>query len=200
MGDLFPLVGERRTEAYRMLHAVCRILHDAQVPYVLEAGTLLGVVREDRLLPWDTDLDLTVTADHTDALLKCRWKIWKAGYRTRVRSFARDMGPFARGLPRVLKVQTRKWGVLKDQGMMDIFIKYRVDDTYQWVVDEREPVLKLCPARFYDERSTLRFDGHDVQVPADAEGYLAYHYGPDWRTPVKTWDYRLDDHCVKEPL
>lgn len=200
MGGMLPLVGEHRKVAYHMLHQVGRILDEEGIPYVLEAGTLLGVVREQRLLPWDTDLDLTVTADHADALLAARWRFWAAGFRTRIRRFPRDMGPFARGMPRVLKIQTRRWLVRKGHSLMDIFVKYRVEDTYQWVVADRDPVLKRCPARFYDQRSRVGFDGAEFSIPEDAEGYLAYHYGSDWRTPVRSWDFRWDDHCAKEPL
>lgn len=183
-----------------MLHAVCRLLDVEGVPYVLEAGTLLGVVRERRLLPWDTDVDLTVTAEHAEALLAVRRRMWAAGYRTRVRRHRWARGPFQPGWPRVLKVQTRRWLVLKDHGLLDIFIKHRIGDRYHWVVGDRDPVWKQAPAHFYEQTARRSFDGYDFLVPADSEGYLAYHYGPDWRTPVTTWDFRWDDHCEKAPL
>jgi hypothetical protein len=200
MGGTAPLVGRRHDDALRMLHTVCRLLDAHDLPYVLEAGTLLGVVREQRLLPWDTDVDLTVTEEHSDALLALRPQLWRAGYRTRVRRHRQRCGPFAAGQPRLLKVQTRRWLLLKDQGLLDIFVKVRAGDDCHWVVGDRTPVWKQAPAHFYTERTRRRFDGYDFLVPADAEGYLAYHYGPDWRTPVTTWDYLHDDHCVKAPL
>jgi phosphorylcholine metabolism protein LicD len=183
-----------------MLHTVCRLLDDASIPYVLEAGTLLGVVREQRLLPWDTDVDITVTGEHVDALLALRHRIWGAGYRTRVRRHRSAVGPCEPDAPRVLKVQTRRWLLFKDQGLMDIFVKYRADDRYHWVIGDRDPVWKQAPAHFYARTTRRVFDGYAFSVPEDSEGYLAYHYGPDWRTPVTTWDFRFDDHCVKVRL
>jgi len=200
MGGSAPLVGRRHAAALRMLHCVCRLLDEAAVPYVLEAGTLLGVVREQRLLPWDTDVDLTVPAEHVDALLALRSQLWRAGYRTRLRPHRVAQGPFAVGMPRLLKVQTRRWGFFKGESLLDVFIKWREGDAYHWVVGDHEPLWKQAPAAFYEQRARRHFDGYDFLVPADAEGYLAYHYGPDWRTPVTTWDYLRDDHCVKVPL
>jgi hypothetical protein len=200
VGGQFPLVGARREAATKMLHTVCRLLDAERVPYVLEAGTLLGIVREQRLLPWDTDVDITVIAEHAEALLAMRPRLWRAGYRTRVRRVPGSVGPFAQRTPRLLKVQTRRWLLFKDAGLMDIFIKYRVGDKYHWIIGDRDPVWKQAPAHFYERTARRLFDGYEFRVPEDAEGYLAYHYGPDWRTPVTTWDFRYDDHCVKVPL
>ena len=47
-----------------MLKRISRILEEQDIPYILEAGTLLGVVREQRLLPWDNDIDITITRQH----------------------------------------------------------------------------------------------------------------------------------------
>lgn len=194
------LEGKKREAAYLMLHKVCRLLEAEGIPYVLEAGTLLGVVREDRLLPWDNDVDLTVCADYAKKLIKIRPKIRRLGFRSRLRSYKRNTGPFEKGQPRILKVQTRKALLLKGYSLLDIFIKYKIGDTYQWTVDERRPVLKKCPADFYERRVSLPFDGARFWVPEQYRDYLAYHYGEDWTTPVKEWDYRRDDHCEKEEL
>jgi len=84
--------------------------------------------------------------------------------------------------------------------LLDIFIKYKFDDQYWWTVDERRPVLKKCPAEFYDRRARIEFDGSWFWVPEKHVEYLEYHYGKDWKTPIKEWDFRLDDHCEKEEV
>ncbi len=81
---------------------------------------------------------------------------------------------------------------------MDIFIKYDIGETYQWVICPKNPVLKKAPKHFYDNRVCYMFDNAEFYIPKDYEGYLEYHYGKDWRVPIKNWDFRLDDFCERE--
>jgi len=197
MGTAMTLEGNREKQALTMLKRVCSLLDSLDIPYLLEAGTLLGIMREDRLLPWDTDLDITLTATSLPAFLKHKWRLWMMGYRTRVRYFKRDTGPFKKGQIRLIKVQTTRFLFLKDQNLMDIFIKYKYGAAYEWVIDDQQPILKKAPAGYYERLRRHSFKGYDYNVPEDAEGYLAYHYGPEWRIPVKKWDFRMDDACEK---
>ena len=194
------LTGKTRKIAYQMLHDVCSILDEQDIPYVLEAGTLLGVIREKRLLPWDTDVDLTITADYADQLQKAIQQLENKGYRIKTRKYKQDLGPFNSGDARIVKVQTRRFYFFKGYSLLDVFIKYKTGDKYYWMIDDKNPVIKCCPARFYEDRISHEFDGRLFTVPADYEGYLEYHYGKNWRTPIKNWDFRLDDSCEKEVL
>jgi phosphorylcholine metabolism protein LicD len=191
-GNMIPI-------AEKALSIATGLLEEAKIPYVLEAGTLLGIVREDRLLPWDTDMDITVSSAYSKNVLALRWKFWLKGYRTRIKYFERDMGPFKKGTPRILRIQTRKWLFVKDVHLIDIFLKELIDDQYFWVVGVKDPVLKSAPRRFYEKFTLYPFRGKQYSVPEDYIGYLEYHYG-DWKTPKKVWDYRLDDKCVKQIL
>jgi phosphorylcholine metabolism protein LicD len=197
MAGKLKLTGEIAEIAKMMLKKVCTILEENDVPYVLEAGTLLGVVREKRLLPWDNDLDVTITSSSSAKLLSIRWKFWLAGYRTRIRRYKNDLDPFKKGQVRILKIQTRKYFFLKDYSLLDIFVKYPVEDDYCWMVAPKDPVLKAVPREFYDKRTQFEFDGKLYWVPEDYESFLEYSYG-DWRTPVKEWEFRLGDNCVRK--
>ncbi|MEJ2546145.1 MAG: LicD family protein, partial [Calditrichaceae bacterium] len=199
MGGTKKLVGTTAEKAIKLLHTAADILEEAGIPYILEAGTLLGIVRENRLLPWDTDLDITITRAYEKQLKAVRSKFWDAGYRTRMRKFKRDVDFFKKGTNRILRVQTRKFYFLKDFSLLDIFIKDPVDDEYYWTVSEERPVLKSVPKRFYDEITQIEFNGRKYWVPKDYEDYLECHYG-DWRTPVKEWNSRTSDLSVKKIL
>jgi phosphorylcholine metabolism protein LicD len=199
MGGSVKLTGKIVPIAEEALRFTAEVLENAKIPYVLEAGTLLGVVREDRLLPWDTDMDITISSRYTNQILSLRRKFWLKGYRTRIRYFERDMGPFKKGTPRILRIQTRKFLFLKGVHLIDIFLKELIDERYYWTVGVREPVLKSTPRAFYEQFTTYPFRGKQYSVPQDYIGYLEYHYG-DWKTPKKDWDYRLDDKCSREIL
>lgn len=194
------LEGEILIKAKRMLRDVADILDAAKIKYILEAGTLLGIIRENRLLPWDNDVDITITGTYEERLLQNRWRFWLKGYRFYVRHYRRDTGPFRKGQVRIIRIQTRRLLFIKDLSLLDIFIKRLIGDEYYWTVDVKNPVLKATPRHFYDETTVLEFEGKKYSVPQNAEDYLAYHYGKDWRIPVKKWNFRTDDFSVREIL
>jgi len=200
MASKVKLTGKYGALALKMLRHVCEFLDNESIEYVLEAGTLLGIIRENRLLPWDNDLDITITDNFVEQLLRIKWKLRLKGYRTRIRRYKKDTGPFKKGDIRIIKIQTTKFLFFKDQSLMDIFVKKGIKDDYYWTVSEKKPVLKWTPRRFYDQHTRYRFDGYDYSVPEDYIGYLAYHYGDNWRTPIKNWNFRTDDNCKKEIL
>ena len=45
---------------HRVLTWLCGVLNQADVHYFLDAGTLLGVIRDGALIPWDDDLDIGI--------------------------------------------------------------------------------------------------------------------------------------------
>jgi phosphorylcholine metabolism protein LicD len=194
------LDGKTGEKALEMLQKICILLNDNNIPYVLEAGTLLGIIRENRLLPWDNDVDITITEQFVDELLELQEKIEELGYRMKVRRFKQDLGPFKKGMIRMIKIQTKRWLFFKGYSLMDIFVKYDIEGAYQWVISTQNPVLKKAPKHFYDQKKVHEFMGTHYLIPADYEDYLEYHYGKDWRIPKKDWDFRLDDSCEKTLL
>ena len=197
MASKVKLTGKYASMANRMLKEVTALLYKYEIPYVLEAGTLLGIVRENRLLPWDNDVDITITSNNLDTLLKNRWKFYLKGYRLRLRRYRQDTGPFKKGMVRLVKVSLLRFYLIKRVNLLDIFVKYPFNDEYLWTLGNKKSVLKGVPKKFYDNRTEIEYQNRKYTVPQDYEGYLEYHYG-DWRTPVKEWNFWTDDKCVKE--
>lgn len=55
------LLSSKMEYSRKMLLQTCRLLDQHNIPYYLEGGTLLGIVRDGDLLPWDGDLDISIT-------------------------------------------------------------------------------------------------------------------------------------------
>ncbi len=195
MAGKLKLTGKIAEIALKMLKESCKILEKYEIKYILEGGTLLGIIRENRLLPWDNDLDLTVTDDYLDKLLKARKELWLKGFRTRIRYYKEDIGPFKKGQVKIMKVQTRKFFFFKGFTLLDIFIKRKVDGKYYWTVGGKNMVLKSAPANFYEEFKKVYFKGHAYSIPRRVEDYLTYRYG-DWQKPKKDWNYTKDDNAI----
>lgn len=201
MAGTNTLEGRNGIAARKVLRKVSKVLEKEGIPYILEAGTLLGVVRENRLLPWDNDMDITITRQYEKKLLNTLWKMRLRGLKAKPKYYERDLKYFKQGDLRIIKVRYRNnLPFFKARVMLDIFIKRKIENEYFWTVGVKAPVLKSVPERFYDELGKIEFDGKSYSVPKDHEGYLEEHYGKDWRTPVKEWDFRTSDNSVKEFL
>jgi phosphorylcholine metabolism protein LicD len=195
MSGNLQLTGSVLIDAKKMLRKVCRILDINQIPYILEGGTLLGIIRENRLLPWDNDIDLTVTEEHLDKLLKIRWKFWLAGYRVKIRHTREERPHFPAGSVRIIKIKTRKFFIWRGIGLMDIFIKKKIDDKYYWLVSTEHLILKAVPADFYENLGRYNFEGYEYSVPRNYKDYLTYRYG-DWSQTVKDYNFIKDDRAI----
>jgi len=53
---------------YKLLESICIMLDDNQIPFYLDRGTLLGCIREKRLLLNDTNIDVTIHLSRWDKL------------------------------------------------------------------------------------------------------------------------------------
>jgi len=187
------LEGKNRVVAERMLRDIASILNRCSVQYWLEGGTLLGLRRENRLLPWDNDIDLSVMIDQApgfDSLFKA---LEAAGYRVRIRRFEKTTPPFKAGDIRLIKVREKRlFGLGKSAVCLEIFVKYPQDDNSYWEIAD---MTKQVPSRFYQSFKTIRFNDFDFSIPELTDEYLSFRYG-DWQTPVKDWDTTRDDKAL----
>ncbi len=189
------LEGKNIEIALKLLHTVTSELEKSGVNYWLEGGTLLGVIRENRLLPWDNDMDISMYITDRWKLLRIAIKLFFKGYRISTRFYNRNMEPFKKGELRMIKVRNYEKFLKKGEVMLDIFLKRKVDNEYFWTVGIKSPVLKSSPAKYYDELSKIKFDRKDYLIPKDYEDYLTYRYG-DWKIPVKVWNFKKDDNAI----
>ena len=62
------------------------------------------------------------------------------------------------------------------------------------MTNQKRGLLKI-PITFFEHTVVRNFNGIQVLVPEDAEGYVEYIYGPSWRTPMK--DFK-DQHSTND--
>jgi len=187
--------GNNLEVAEKMLRDVTGIFDFARLDYWLEGGTLLGIMREQRLLPWDNDMDISIF-DHSKRKL---WIIIPLliirGYRLTFQNHQADMGPFKKGQLRILKIRNFSRGFKKGPVTLDIFFKRELEENCFWVVGIKNRILKSTPARFTTALRKVDFQGKDYLIPKDFDSYLSYRYA-DWKTPQKEWDFRTDDQAI----
>ena len=170
-------------QAYELLFTVCDLLNAENIPYHLEGGTLLGIVRDQQLLPWDHDLDISIPAAEVQRLARALKKLPRK-WRVRSRKFAADTAMWKKSQRRIFKVKSRHFHFLPGDQCMDIFIKFDHEGYSYWQAGE---FIMKADSKHYQGSDTITFRGHELHLPLDHEQYLEAKYG-DWRTPVKDWD------------
>lgn len=184
------LEGKNEAIALKMLKDVTDLLDINNIEYWLEGGTLLGVIRENRLLPWDNDLDISIKEKDANKLIHV---VKKLNYRVRFREFEKDDAPFKKGIKRLIKISNKKFIFFKGEVTLDIFIKFEKENEFFWQVGTKK---KSVPAYFYKELIKYNFNSKEYLVPQLYEEYLTHRYG-DWKTPVKEWNTFTDDKAIK---
>lgn len=171
-----------RSLAYETLQQARERLLSAGIPFFLVLGTLLGVMRENRLLPHDKDLDIglpwEIDRDRVIALL-CREGL-----------FREECAPW-------YGTEQRQWqiGLRHRNGTVLDLLFHKPDGESHYLCGFHafpQPILSR-PRRF--SIGTHHWHALDWPIPAPAEGYLSDYYGPNWRTPDPEFHTVLCSHC-----
>lgn len=187
------LEGKNLDDAEKLLPKVIDIFESYSINYWLEGGTLLGIHRENRLLPWDDDIDISVHIDQIDKFEDLIKSLKKNGLRVRVRRFTDNSKYFKKGDIRMIKIRTSHFfGLIKGKVCLDVFIKYSKNNKTYWEIGNK---TKNVPTEYYTSFKTIEFKNKLYQIPENTDGYLTYRYG-DWKTPVQDWDTSKDDKAL----
>ncbi len=176
----------------RQLLGVVDILNDAKVPYYLEGGTLLGIVREGRLLPWDSDTDISIMRRDLPGLMGLLPKIRNLGWRLRTKKYKQDHLFAKKGLPRIIKVKDRKSLIKKTSNCLDIIIKDELDGHVYW--EAADFVMKVENS-YYDGFDEIEWRGRSLKAPRNYTDYLTEKYG-DWSVVQKEWSCSMEQTIV----
>lgn len=191
--NIATLEGRRLEVARRLLLDVTRTLDRFDVEYHLEGGTLLGIVRDGDLLPWDKDLDISIPAARAR---KFRWLICfilrLKGWRVSIRHNPNDQPAWRQGDYRLFKVQNRRWGILRGGICLDVFVKYAQGGYVWWQAKKK---IMRVPEPFYDGHDLVPYAGCMLKAPRNHEQYLELKYG-NWRVPVKEWDCAVNEKTI----
>ena len=182
--------GDYHRRMKNMLLKTIDILNENGFKYWLEAGTLLGIMRDGDLIPWDYDADLGIPADTADDIMKLRLKLLP-NYLIKRRRVHTSWLP---GNMRVIKVKT-PWEKIRQVNFhIDLFCVYPVKNKYRWVDSN---ALKHVDRKYYDTLSTIEWEGRTINIPNHAEEYLSLRYG-NWQIPKQNYNAGLNDGAIAE--
>ncbi len=194
------LTGKNLIKAQDMLYNVASLLDEHNIIYHLEGGTLLGIVRDNALLPWDYDVDISIPSSEVEKFLNLKKQL-RNSYRLKFRYIEKDDTIFKKNDLRIIKVKYYTGSYLKGSLpfffrkyniILDIFIKYNDNLNTYWIASDR--VMKVS-SKYYESYETVEFNGYNYKVPNDYKNYLTQKYG-DWNQVVKEWDCSKDEKTI----
>jgi lipopolysaccharide cholinephosphotransferase len=197
----FHFTPKNRKHAHNLLRNSCEILEELGIHYWLDFGTLLGLIRENKLIDWDKDMDLSIRFESDE---KIEELISALSNRYPVKLLAPSIRPdsWKLGKYRTIKAFHQKYGFIRTDPHLDFFTQYRgqydnqSETTYRSII---AGVNNEIPASFVDELDSFNFEGHEYAIPNHAEDFLALRYGADWRTPKQYWHPAYDDQSMVRP-
>ena len=156
----------------------CTLLESAGVAYFLCDGTILGIVRDDRLIPHDNDIDVCVLGEVDLASVKAAFL--GNGFR-----IGREL--YYRGVIQQLIFYS------PEHVIFDICFWHKKGDGYSY---QYVPELKKGRRQhdhYCDTRDYVEFRGKSYPTHGNIKGWLKEHYGDDWTIPKQyKGDWRLE--------
>src|SRR5690349_80260 len=157
------LTGKNLSNARKILFAVTGLLDKYKIPYHLEGGTLLGIVRDRELLPWDHDVDISIPGQAAADVINLKSQFRKLGYRITVRKSKVDSGPIRTGSYSVIKIKPTlgyyiRWFLPNyDHVVLDIFCKTSDGTHTYWQAQEK---IMRVEDKYYKSFETVDYHGH----------------------------------------
>ena len=149
---------------------ICDIFDSLKINFFLSSGILLGAIRDNDLIKWDWDIEISVFTDeflpHIDLISN---ELVRSGFK-------------------MIKVIRNK-----DNSKIDFFGSYPANVTqytiYSWQYSKIRDVYwrkeVSIPSKFLKKLSTFNFLDRQFNCPNNVKEYLTFMYG-DWKKPMRT--------------
>lgn len=168
--------------AEKTLEEACSLLESLGVNYYLCDGTILGIVRDDRLIPHDNDIDVSVVGDVDVGNLKKAFI--SKGYKVGRELYYRD------------KLQQLIF-YSEQNVIFDICFWHEYGDNYYYqFVPELKKGRRQCKRNF-EKQDYIIFRQKTYPTHGNIREWLREHFGDDWIVPkTSKADWRLETRDV----
>jgi phosphorylcholine metabolism protein LicD len=198
---------------------ICSLLYELNIQYCIDSGTLLGLIREGKLLAHDLDIDISINVSQQKKLIELIYQLKKNGYKCRVLSFygkkykykfwnssekrVIDINIFRKTADNSFYICPQPFPLIKDE---NIFFKY-----FRKLIRICFGVMKnigdefdlnsfpwrigtyhrtwIIPKEYFNNYELL---SNNIYIPSNVTKYLQFRYG-SWKVPNNNWNFRTDD-------
>ncbi len=177
---------ETKELAYKYLEKLSRFFDTNNYRYYLNFGTLLGIVRDGDLIPWDDDIDIAVLKNFDE-------KIFLENIKMTCHLDNVDVEYLVKRKPQLglvgLDIIINTENTLSFTISVDLLIED--DDKYRLPLD-------ILPMHYFSKQQPLQLANIDLFGPYPVEEYLTYVY-KDWKVIKKDVTYENNTTTYDEP-
>ena len=174
---------EIQNNGVKYLNLVENTMNTSGGLYYAYAVTLLGIVRDKKLIKWDLDIDFAVVITEDFSWSDLQKVMAKSGFR-KIREFVFE-GLVTEQTYQVDKLTIDFFGQFYDGNKMIQYSYDKLDGVKYSSNSEYSVYLVTLPR--VDKTKYIEADGVKVSVPYNAEEILASIYNDDWRIPNPNW-------------
>jgi lipopolysaccharide cholinephosphotransferase len=183
--DLSYLDPSTVQDLYQITKDLTEVLDKAGIRYIAHAGTLLGIVRNGGIIPWDDDVDLAIFHEDEPKLILLKPALEKLGYHMMYDSKKAVMYDVSKiGNPNFDDhINGRKELTFP---FVDIFVIHNDLKSDQFVYSNWR-TKEMFSTEWYKKEwmfplKKMIFGPIRLSCPQNPEAYLDHYYGPTWRT------------------
>ena len=205
----------------KQLTWITSIFQINNIKYWVDQGTLLGLIRDGKLIDHDKDIDFSIWDEDIDKLEKVIPDIKKEGYSISVSQYKNYKFKYTcvhksnKNLRKLdISVYRKVKGLFawspqritaeKRSFLCKILIRII---SFFWLKNTKRILIDRFPLSIISETFTwwipamhfeqIIFDERNkVFIPKNYEEHLKLHFG-NWKVPVKRWDFIHDDKALK---
>ena len=176
---------------------IISVLNNTKTDYLPIAGTLLGLVRDNKILPWDFDLDIILPSEQATKelfhVIEEACKEFSPHYdwnKTIVKTATKFQKIY--NAPEICIVKFIGTGLTNQVPLrLDFLVHWKFKDKLCKTVTGIKDISMLEPT-YLAPAKYIKFHGNDVRIPVNAEQLLEFQYGENWQTPMPEWDAPYD--------
>jgi len=162
-----------RKDVYLEINKVTIFLNSLEnCNYFFSCGTALGLVREGKLLDWDTDVDIDILEPTESTINEIIHRMEKLGY-----SYLRKL--------KNKDIYSQIVFIKEPYHCIDFCFWYKEKNGFINDVPETNIFKRSHPFEIYKEFKNVKIQNIEFKIPSDTGSYFSLLYGNDWETPKK---------------
>lgn len=175
---------ERQRIGLDVVKTLVKVFRENKLELVVDMGTLLGLYRDRKLIPWDSDIDFMLFSYDME---NARNILNDFIHRKSPEYFFKDLIAYKDG-DSISQIEFTCSTFPFDEPGFPITINARKNLTDQtiWL---KFPELWSAPRKHFDSLDYLNIGDCSLPIPALTEQYLAHIYGVDWSVPRPSFTY-----------
>jgi lipopolysaccharide cholinephosphotransferase len=206
---------------------IVRELEKLNIYYWCDSGTLLGLIRDGKLIDGDNDIDLGILSNDINKMDELVNKIKSINCKIFIGTFKGDIFKYKFTMKKLGErridinvfretneymwcpqpIPSKKLKTRKPYYYLLHFLQYRIVDRLGFIKNNdyskfprkhlRDFAYWVIEKKYFKKVKNLTIDGYKVKIPCNVEDYLTGRYG-NWKIPNPDWNFQRDDGMLKK--